>query len=150
VATPADRLFALPLWPGRNSVLTAAAVNVTVALIGGNIRIGLYESDGVIPTTLIADYGTVAVGVTGIRQISGLSTPVRPVLHYLAVVRQGGVLNLGLSSRDTWDSIVSETGPLLDANRNAYYRDSVDGALPASFGAIAGAVQGPSATIQLT
>lgn len=147
---PADRLFALPLWPGRSCTLTAAAVNVTLALAGGNARMGVYASDGTLPTTLVADYGTVSVGVTGIRQISGLSTALRPVLHYFVVARQGGVLNLGLSSRDTWDPIVSETSPVLDANRNAYYRDSVSGALPASFGTIAGAIQGPSATIQLT
>lgn len=147
---PADRLFALPLWPGRSATLTAAAVNVTLALVGGNIRMGLYASDGVLPTTLIADYGTVSVGLTGIRQISGLSTTLRPVLYYFGVARQGGVLNLGLSSRDTWEPVVSEVSPLLDANRNAYYRDGVPGALPASFGAIAGTVQGPSATLQLT
>jgi hypothetical protein len=147
---PADRLFALPFWPGRSCTLTAAAVNVTLALVGGNIRMGVYASDGTVPTSLVADYGTVSVGVTGVRQISGLSTALRPVLHYVVVARQGGALNLGLSSRDTWDPIVSETSPLLDANRNAYYRDGVSGALPASFGAIAGAIQGPSATIQLT
>lgn len=147
---PASRLFALPLWPGRSCTLTAAAVNVTVALVGGTIRMGLYTSDGSLPSTLIADYGTVDSGLTGIRQISSLSTPLRPVLHYFVVARQGGVLNLGLSSRDTWDPIVSETTPLLDASRNAYYRDGVTGALPASFGAIAGAIQGPAATLQLS
>lgn len=147
---PADRLFALPLWPGRSCTLTAAAVNVTLALVGGNIRMGVYASDGVIPTDLVADYGTVTVGVTGIRQISGLSTALRPVLQYLVIARQGGVLNLGLSSRDTWEPMVSETTPVLDANRSAYYRDGVAGALPASFGAVAGSIQGPSATIQLT
>ncbi len=147
---PADRLFALPLWPGRSCTLTAAAVNVTLALVGGNIRMGLYASDGALPGSLVADYGTVTVGVTGIRQITGLSTALRPVLHYFAVARQGGVLNLGLSSRDTWDPIVSEASPLLDANRNTYYRDGVSGALPSTFGAIAGTAQGPSATVQFT
>lgn len=147
---PADRLFALPFYPGRSCTLTSAAVNVTLALVGGNIRMGLYNADAGVPSTLVADYGTVTVGVTGIRQISGLSTVLRPTLYFFGVVRQGGVLNLGLSARDTWDPMVSETAPLLDANRNAYYRDTVAGALPASFGAVAGTVQGPSATVQLT
>lgn len=88
--------------------------------------------------------------MTGVRQISGLSTALRPVLQYLVIARQGGVLNLGLSSRDTWEPMVSETTPVLDANRSAYYRDGVAGALPAAFGAVAGSIQGPSATIQLT
>jgi hypothetical protein len=104
----------------------------------------------VVPTTLVADYGTVTVGVTGIRQISGLSTALRPVLHYFVVARQGGALNLGLSSRDTWDPIISESSPTLTGSLNAYYRDGVSGALPASFGAIAGTVQSPAVSLQLT
>ncbi len=147
---PADRLFALPFWPGRSCTLTAAAVNVTLALVGGNIRMGLYASDGVLPTSLVADYGTVSVGITGIRQITGLSTAVRPVLHYLGIARQGGILNLGLSARDTWEPVVSETSPVLDSNRNAYYRDGVSGALPSTFGTPVGTAQGPSASVQLT
>ncbi len=150
VSPPADRLFALPLWPGRSGTLTAAAVNVTLALVGGNVRIGLYASDGVLPTTRIADYGTVSAGLTGVRQISGLSTSLRPVLQFLAVARQGGALTLTLSSRDTWEPLVTETSPLLDASRSAYYIDGVSGALPSSFGTPAGTVQGPSATVQIT
>jgi hypothetical protein len=147
---PADRLFALPFWPGRACTLTAMAANVTLALVGGNIRMGLYASDGSVPTTLVADYGTVTVGLTGVRQITGLSTAVRPVLHYAVIARQGGVLNLGLTSRDTWDPIVSESSPTLAGNLNAYYRDTVSGALPANFGAIAGTINSPALTIQLT
>jgi hypothetical protein len=147
---PADRLFALPFWPGRKATVTAVAANVTLALAGGNLRFGVYLSDGSVPTTLLADFGTVSAGVTGIRQITGLSTPVRPVLHFLVVARQGGVLNLGLTSRDTWDPIVSETSPTLAGNSNAYYRDGVSGALPGTFGAIAGTINSPAVTVQLT
>lgn len=147
---PADRLFALPFWPGRLCTLTATAVNVTLALVGGNIRMGLYASDGTIPTTLVADYGTVSVGLTGVRQINGLSTTVRPVLHFLVVARQGGVLNLGLSSRNTWEAVVSETTPTFGGSFNTYYRDSVSDVLPASFGAVAGAIDGPAMSVQLT
>lgn len=146
---PADRLFALPFYPGRTCTVQAMAVNVTLALVGGNIRMGVYASDGTLPSTLLADYGTVTVGLTGIRSITGLSTVVRPVLHFLVIVRQGGVLNLGLSSRDTWDAFVSDAAPVLADSRNTYYRDGVSGALPASYGAIAGTVQGPSVAVQL-
>lgn len=147
---PADRLFALPFWPGRSCTLTGMAANVTLALVGGNIRFGIYASDGVVPTTLVADYGTVTVGVTGIRSLTGLSTSLRPVLYYAVIARQGGVLNLGLTSRDTWDPIVSETSPTIAGNLNAYYRDTVSGALPASFGGIAGTINSPAISVQLT
>lgn len=148
---PDGRLFAMPFWPGRQCTITAMAVNTTLALVGGNIRMGIYQSDGVLPTTLLADFGTIGSGVLGIRTISPLSTAVRPVLHYLVVGRQGGLLNLGLSNRQTWEPVVSETaGPVFAANLNAYYVDGVGGALPASYGAPAGTDQGPAVNVQLT
>lgn len=147
---PADRLFALPFWPGRSATVTGMAANVTLALIGGNIRFGIYSSDGVLPTTLLADYGTVTVGLTGVRSVTGVSTSLRPVLHYAVIARQGGILNLGMTARDTWEPIISETTPSLAGSLNSYYRDGVSGALPASFGAIAGTIQSPALSVQLT
>jgi hypothetical protein len=147
---PASRMFAVPFWPGRRCTITAIAANVTLALVGGNLRMGIYSSDGVLPTTLLADFGTVSSGVTGVRQITGLSTAVRPVLHYLVVGRQGGVLNLGLTTRDTWDPIISETVPVIAGSLNSYFIDSVAGALPNSFGAPGGSDTGPAVAVQLT
>lgn len=147
---PVNRMFALPFWPGRTSTVTAMAANVTLALVGGSLRMGLYASDGVLPTTLEADYGTVTAGVTGIRQITGLSTVVRPVLHYLVIGRQGGVVNLGLTTRATWDPIVSETTPTINANFNCYYKDGISGALPGTFGTPDGLDTAPAISVQLT
>lgn len=147
---PVNRMFALPFWPSRTCTVTALAANVTLALAGGNIRMGVYQSDGVLPTTLLTDYGTVTAGVTGIRSITGLSTVIRPVLHYLVVGRQGGVLNLGLTTRDTSDPIVSETSATLAGVLNAYYIDGVSGSLPGTFGTPAGSDTGPALSVQLT
>lgn len=146
---PDGRLFALPLWPGRRCLITGVAVNVTLALAGGNLRFGLYTQGNGLPLTRVADFGTVTSGVLGIRQITGLRTRLACSLHFICVARQGGVLNLGLTSRDTWDPLISETTPALAANLSAYYIDGVTGALPPSFGAPAGTVQGPSISVQL-
>lgn len=147
---PVDRMFALPFWPGRTCTLTAMAANVTLALVGGNLRMGLYASDGALPSALVADYGTVSAGLTGVRSITGLSTAVRPVLHYLVIGRQGGIVNLGLTTRATWDPIVSEATPTLAGTLNCYYIDGVGGALPASFGTPAGLDTAPAVSVQLT
>lgn len=147
---PVNRMFALPFWPGRSCTLTALAANVTLALVGGNLRMGVYSSDGTLPTTLLADYGTVTAGLTGIRSITGLSTAIRPVLHYLVIGRQGGVVNLGLTTRLTWDPLVSEAAPTIAGNLNCYYIDGVSGALPASFGTPAGLDTAPAIAVQLT
>lgn len=147
---PDGRLYALPFWPGRNCTVTAIACNVTLGLVGGIMRMGVYTSDGVLPTNLLADYGTVTAALTGIRQISSLSTVVRPVLHYLVVGRQAGGLTLSVSSRSSWEPIVSDTTPTITSNTNAYFRDNVGGALPATFGTPDGTDQGPCLTVQLT
>lgn len=147
---PVDRMFAMPFWPGRTCTLTAIAANTTLALVGGSLRMGLYASDGVLPTTLVADFGTVDAGLLGIRQISSLSTTVRPVLHYLICGRQGGILNLGVSTRSTWDPMIAPTSPTIAANRNAYYKDGVSGALPGTFGTPDGTDQGVALSVQLT
>lgn len=147
---PVDRMFALPFWPGRTCTLTGMAANVTLALVGGNLRMGIYESDGVLPTTLLADFGTVGAGLTGVRSITGLSVAVRPVLHYIVIGRQGGILNLGLTTRNTWDPIVSETAPTITGSLNCYYQTGIGGALPASFGTPAGLDTAPAVSLQLT
>lgn len=150
VAIPDQRAFAIPVWPGRSTTLTAVAINVTLALVGGTVRIGLYGSDGSVPTSLVADYGTVGTGVIGVQQISGLSTPLRPSLYFVVVVRQGGLLTLNLSTHNTGDPLISDTAPIPGINTNTYFVDGISGPLPASFGAISGTVQGPSIALQLT
>jgi hypothetical protein len=147
---PDGRMFAMPFWPGRSTSLTGIAANTTLALVGGNLRMGIYLSDGVLPTTLLADYGTVSAGVLGLAQIGGMNTRVRPVLHYLVCGRQGGVLNLGVTTRSTWDPIIAPTSPVIAANRNAYYIDGVGGALPTTFGTPTGTDLGVALSVQLT
>lgn len=145
-----SRLFAIPLWSGQATSLVGVAVQITLAITGGNIRMGLYASDGEIPTALVQDFGTVPASLQGVQQITGFSEPLRPVLHFLAVARQGGVLNLGLTTQNTNSPFVFSPSPSLTENLTAYYRDGVGGALPVSFGAIAGAIQGPSIAAMFT
>lgn len=143
-----DRAYALPLWPGKACTLAAVAAEVTLLGVG-NLRSGLYADDGGVPGTLVQDFGTVATGIAGVKTWTPTPVVLRPVLHWLVLVQQG-LINVGLRARDTWDPMISETSAVLSGNRTAYYRGGVSGALPASFGAIAGAVQGPSALVQLT
>jgi hypothetical protein len=89
-------------------------------------------------------------GVTGLRQITGLSTVLRPVLHYFVVARQGGLGTLSATARGVGDPIIADTSAVLGSVQSAYYTDAVAGTLPATFGAVAGAVSGPAASIQLT
>lgn len=146
---PTGRMFALPIQPGRSCTLTGMAANVSLALAGGQIRMGLYASNGVLPTSLIADYGTVGTDLTGVKQITSMNTPMRPILHYLVVGRQGGGLNLGLTTLATGDPLVSEATPSFAGNLNAYYMTGVTGALPGSF-TVEGTDTGPALQVRLT
>ena len=147
---PDQRLFAMPFWPGRVCTLTALAANVTTALAGTTLRMGIYNSDGALPTRLLADFGTVSSAGLGTAQISALSVGVRPVLHYLVLVRQGAAGTLGVSIRNTWDPVIANASAVVAANRTAYYIDGVAGALPVNFGAPAGTDLGPALSVQLT
>lgn len=150
ISIPDGRLYALPFWPGRTCTVTAVAANVTLALVGGILRMGVYESNGVLPTSLLADFGTVTAAVTGNRQISSLSATVRPVLHYLVIGRQSTGLTLSVSSRSSGEPIVSDASPAVSGNTNAYFKDGITGALPSTFGTPDGTDQGPCLAVQLT
>lgn len=149
-SVPDARLFAAPMWPGRRCAITGCAVEMTAPIPGALVRIGLYTSANGLPGQLLADYGTVATSPAGIKTITNFVTHIEPDLYFLTIVRQGGLPALGMTTRDTWDPLVSETTPVLNANLNAYYIDGVSGALPASFGPPDGTIQGPSSSIQLT
>ena len=144
-----NRAYALPFWPGRRCTITGVAAEVTLLGVG-NLRAGLYTADPATgaPNTLVADWGTVSTGLLGVKTWS-VSQVVRPVLYWLVLAQQG-LIAVGLRSRDTWDPIVSDDTPVLNANRNAYYKDGFSGAFPASFGTVDGTVQGPSGMLQLT
>lgn len=146
-----NRLYCMPFWPGRTCTLTGIATNVTAAIVGGTLRYGIYmSSDGVLPTDRLNDAGTVTAAVTGIRSITGLSSRVRPVLHYLVIARQSAGATLSVSSRSSWDPIVSDLTPTIAANTNCYYYDGISGALPATLGTPDGTDQGPCPVVQLT
>lgn len=148
-AATANRLFALPFWPGRRCALINSAVNVTVAAIGATLRVGLYTSANGLPQSLVREFGSMSLAAVGVQQFPGFSTPIEPQLYFLSMVRQGG-LAITLSARDTWDPVISEAAPTLAGNLNAYYIDGVSGALPEEYGPPAGTIQGPSASVQLT
>lgn len=147
---PDGRMFAMPFWPGRRCTLTAIAANLTLVAVGGTLRMGIYQSDGVLPTTLLADFGATPAPLLGIIQATPAPVAIRPVLHYLICGRQGGLVNLGVTTRSTWDPMIAPTSPVIAANRNAYYIDGVGGALPGTFGVPAGTDQGVALTVQLT
>lgn len=150
VTMPADRLFVLPIWPGRACEIIRLNIQVATADAGSSVRVGLYRSLEALPTDLVAEFGTIPTDTTGIQTITDLSQELRPRLSFLAIVRQGGVGTVSLTCRTTWEPIISdEFPPELAQNKTAYTLDGVTGALPATFGPVTGAGQGPAVGVRL-
>lgn len=149
ISTPVNRLFALPFWPGRRCSMISLAVNVTVAAVGATLRVGLYTSHNGLPGARLFEFGSMSAAALGVQIFPAFSTPVEPQLYFLGLARQGGVL-VSLSTRNTWDPIVSELTPTMTGDLNCYYKDGVTGTLPDLYGPPDGSVQGPSAMVQLT
>lgn len=80
----ADILYMEPVYFEEDSIITQASVNVSVASTSGSCRLGIQASDSTGASgALVADWGTVSTATTGLREITGLSTPVARGWHYV-------------------------------------------------------------------
>lgn len=153
LAAVLNQAYALPFSPGSHCTLTDMAINITVLGLG-NVRGGFYNADQMsgLPTTLVADFGTISTGLAGVKTFTALSTALKAgVLYYAVVVQQGVVATY--SARASWDAIVSESaggGPVFGVERNCYTQTGITGALPASFGTPAGTALAPSVFLKLS
>jgi hypothetical protein len=89
----ANTLYKIPVFFPRATVIKQASIYVTASVGSGTVRLGLRNAllsgATVTPTTLVADWGTVADTGTGHKIISSLSTPVNPGLYFAELVSDG-------------------------------------------------------------
>lgn len=64
-----NRIYAAPFVVSENDTFTRIGIEVTT-LSAGNARLGIYNFDNGIPTTLVADLGTVSTASTGEKEIT--------------------------------------------------------------------------------
>lgn len=70
-AMVANRLYAMPLIVPASVTFDRVAINLTTAVAGSTIRIGIYEADNGWTCTRIVDFGTLASTTpTGIKEIT--------------------------------------------------------------------------------
>lgn len=152
-----SRAYATPLWPGRVCTLTDIAMNIGAASsTPGTVRAGLYFADAAtgLPAGLVADWGTVVESVAS-KIWSSLNQALSPNLYWCVLSLQGASGGTPTwSSRNISHPLVTEANagtPNPNTNRTAHYSDTgFTGAFPASFGALAGIVVGPSVSYKLT
>lgn len=154
----AGRAFTNPFVLPRMGTLSGISIEVSTAwTTAGNVRVGLYNDDGGrLPTSLVADYGTVAATV-GIKTWS-MSTVLVPGIYWLVAVNQGGSgattgqfrAVAGLHEYIGDPSATPSSG-FFNGSLNCYYSDTgFTGSLPSSFGSVAGIALGPRFVIKFS
>lgn len=154
-----NRVYAIPLNLARYSELSGVSLEVTTAATTpGTVRTGIYYSSYQnTPTTLIADFGTVAASV-GIKTWTpaGGITYLAAGNYFLVAVFQGFS---GTPSFRSTTGVVEHVGDpsatpsaaFFNATANCYYATSTQsGALPSNYGTVAGVVSGPRMAVKFS
>lgn len=152
----ASRAFANPFFVPRAATLSGIALEIATAwTTTGNVRLGLYSDDGSrLPINLITDYGIVTA-TAGVKTWT-TTTALVPGCYWLVAVNQGGSGTTTGQYRTITgihdflgDSAATPT--FLNSSVNCYYSDTgFTGALPASFGTVAGLSSGPRFAVRFS
>jgi hypothetical protein len=135
LTTNNQRLWYLPLVITRPVTLDRIGINhaATLAGAGGVFRLGLYASSGDLPSTLIAEFGAVALDTAAAYKELTISQALTPGVYWLAGVQQIA------SGAPTFTSIAapllmvpSNNGASFPTTTGVMIQATVLGALPAT------------------
>lgn len=93
LAMVANSLIVTPFLCPKLLTVAGAALRVTTTGTATLARLGIYKDNGsFFPDGLLADFGTVAIGTTGVKEITGLSQQLEANrLYWLATLLDGTV-----------------------------------------------------------
>lgn len=140
-AINANRLYATPYIVGETTLFTRIGMRVSSA-IAGNARLGIYNWDDGIPSSIILDCGTVSTGTTGEKEIT-ISQSLSPGIYALGIVFDAAPSVALATERDLINYLVGDATST--SNDVWMYMSHTYGALPATFSSpVYSAVQPPS------
>lgn len=148
-AMAANRAYAVAFVLSAGATLGDLGLDCTAVATGGNVRAGLYASSSGRPGALITDYGTQVAPTGGVAMMWWAPTDVLTagVEYYAVVVAQGLTGSPTFRQRNTNPpelSLGTSRPSSLAGSLSAYYSDTgFSGALPGTFGAVAGSIAGP-------
>ncbi len=155
-STPiANRVYAIPFMLNRSAQLTGIATEVVTAFTtAGTVRAGLYYGDITnSPTTLIADYSTVAA-TTGIKTWS-MTQNLTAGSYFVAICYQGGsggspAFRTTSGQADyVGDVAATPASTYFNGAQNTYFSATTQsGALGASYGTVSGSTGGPRVAVR--
>lgn len=153
-----SRAFTNPFVVPRQATLSGIAYEISTAwTTAGNTRVGIYDDDGGrMPTNLIADYGVLAASV-GIKVVI-TSTILQPGMYWIVAVNQGGSGATTGQFRCVsgihdyiGDPNATPSSSFFNGSLNCYYSDTgFTGALPSTFGTVAGIALGPRFAVRFS
>ncbi|HEY0751425.1 MAG TPA: hypothetical protein VGD26_09720 [Chitinophagaceae bacterium] len=121
-ALVAGTLYANPLYVGEETVFNQIVITLTNAGSAGSVvRLGIYKSERLVPTTLIVDGGAVSSATSGVKSVT-INTTLSPGLYWVVAVTDSTVsqcravtaaiqdhfLKFGQSVNDWYDGNVSD------------------------------------------
>jgi len=133
-ALVADRLYARPFMVGKTTTFERIGCNILTAAASSSIRIGIYNFENGLPTSLVLDAGTVDSSSTGVKEIT-ISQQLTPGAYAFAWVSNGTPTPIATGAPGTgdveyfWGAPDTSTGSTI---RQAYYAFTY-AALPANF-----------------
>ena len=65
-----DQMYLVPIFISEDMTIDRIAIEVTTAAASSTVRLGLYSSTDSVPSTLIADFGTVSSATTGVKELT--------------------------------------------------------------------------------
>ena len=131
----------MPFRVNKDGTFTGLSVKVTTAEAAKNFRIGIYNDDAGVPTTLVADFGAGSLAGTGLIEVAG-SQALTAGAYWLAFVTNSSSAVVQGGDYDYVDQTIMGVNSSQQPFTHLYVAHTY-GALPSSFGtptAVANAV----------
>ncbi len=133
-AVTANRLYAMPFQVDKVQTIDSVGVNVTTGVSSTNVRMGIYRNGNGVPSTLVADLGTVATTTpAALKEITGLSQKLQPDIYWLTAVFSGAPTISHLAQGSITSMFGSDSAAVL---QTGMYSSFTYAALPSTYGTI--------------
>jgi hypothetical protein len=130
-----NRMIFVPVLFGKACTLNGIAIRVTIVGEAGSVcRLGLYTDADGLPSTLVADWGTVPGDAVAVPTLTP-STAVQTGWYWQAIAFQAAATTrptLSIYQNSPASNRVGDASAGSTSGVNNYFKDGISGALPAT------------------
>lgn len=133
----ANSAYAQPFYVYAPVTFTGIRIEVTVTVAASTIRLGLYRMENGVPTTRIADFGTVSAATPGEKEIA-ISQTLQPGWYAVAFVPSSASIQVYAASSTGGFGLTALLGnggslPVRTVRTREYVDSTAAGSMPANF-----------------